>query len=146
MDSSDGVSSSQSAVDDPTNRVTDAQIVAELIAQYATTANPKSLETWLLDTITEHYLQETDDAQAKRTFKYNQALVTYLPTIEVFNVTQIELTEIGEYSFSLHPLLLEHMGARSLKELREKVILTKTDFADLTASLTQLLLFLLIAI
>jgi hypothetical protein len=131
-------------VDDPVSRISDARIVAELIAQYGATANPESLETWLLDTITEHYLREVDDAQVKRTYKYNQALVTYLPTIEVFNITQTEFAEIGEYSFSLHSLLLEHMGVRTLKELREKVILTKTDFIELTASLTQLLLFLLI--
>jgi hypothetical protein len=125
-----------------TRRLTDAQIVEELVDKYTCLHQPEQLEQWLQKVINEDYRQDSDKESIRKTKRFYGSTVSYLTNAEVFNILTPNNCEADEYSITLRPFLYLYFSSNNIKELKSRFLLVETDFKFMVKDITRTILHL----
>lgn len=111
------------------NRQAEAAAIKRLEAEYSPATERFELEDWVAQQLFDTYHNLTESRSAL--FKFREAVIIYVPTTELFNITRLVDKDITEHCILLSNFLHKNYGVRKLSnkaEVEMALMLSEHDF------------------
>jgi hypothetical protein len=111
------------------NRQAEAAAIKRLEAEYSPATERFELEDWVAQQLFDTYHNLTESQSAL--FRFREAVIIYVPTTELFNITRLVDKNITEHCILLSSFLHKNYGVRKLSnkaEVEMALMLSEHDF------------------
>jgi hypothetical protein len=111
------------------NRQAEAAAIKRLEAEYSPATERFELEDWVAQQLFDTYHNLTENQSAL--FRFREAVIIYVPTTELFNITRLVDKNITEHCILLSNFLHKNYGVRKLSnkaEVEMALMLSEHDF------------------
>lgn len=111
------------------NRQAEAAAIKRLEAEYSPATERFELEDWVAQQLFDTYHNLTENQSAL--FRFREAVIIYVPTTELFNITRLVDKNITEHCILLSNFLHKNYGVHKLSnkaEVEMALMLSEHDF------------------
>lgn len=112
--------------------------ISKLQFEYSPTRNQEELEQWIQLVLATTYNGQQVDKVTNCSFKYKNALVVFVQSVELFNFTQtIKDDSLVEVGLPVSDYLEDEYGVSYLAKAKETIQLDKEDFAVMSREFAE---------
>ena len=112
--------------------------ISKLQFEYSPTRNQEELEQWIQLVLATTYNGQQVDKVTNCSFKYKNALVVFVQSVELFNLNQkIKYYSLVEVGLPVSDYLEDEYGVSYLAKAKETIQLDKEDFAVMSREFAE---------
>lgn len=112
--------------------------ISKLQFEYSPTSNQEELEQWIQLVLAATYNGQQADRVANCSFKYKDALIVFVQSVELFNFTKtIKDDSLVEVGLPVSDYLEDEYGISYLAKAKETIQLDKEDFAVMSREFAE---------
>lgn len=112
--------------------------ISKLQFEYSPTSNQEELEQWLQLVLAATYNNQQIDKVTNCSFKYKDALIVFVQSVELFNFTKtIKDDSLVEVGLPVSDYLEDEYGVSYLAKAKETIQLDKEDFAVMSREFAE---------
>ena len=112
--------------------------ISKLQFEYSPTRNQEELEQWIQLVLAATYNGQQADKVTNCSFKYKNALIVFVQSVELFNFTQtIKDDSLIEVGLPVSDYLEDEYGVSYLAKTKETIQLDKEDFAVMSREFAE---------